>query len=114
MTIKGITSQVAHGPVTVIEYQPGNGSRYVVHLTDMIGFNMEGNPRWTVALLTCGSGTAMTLSERGYLDPTYVAEKLRVGMPDAIVLTQLIAHVTGRATSAVLDRLMSHHTGEHG
>lgn len=111
MTLKGIKNQTSHGPVTVVEYQPGNGSRYEVHFTDMGAFNHEV-PRWTVSLLTVGSGTAMTLAEKGYLDPSYVAEKLKVGMPDAIVLTQLISHVTGRTTSAILARLTSHVTGD--
>ena len=112
MTLKSIKNQTSHGPVTVVEYQPGNGSRYEVHFTDMGAFNMDGNPRWTVSLLTVGSGTAMTLAEKGYLDPSYVAEKLKVGMPDAIVLTQLISHVTGRTTSAILAQLTSHVTGD--
>lgn len=92
--------------VTVIEYQPGNGTRYSIHITDMRA-HLNGAPpavnayaghgAWYVALYTEGHGTCMLVADTGgYLAPAYVASKLKVSEGDAVVLAEIIARYTGR------------------
>jgi hypothetical protein len=93
-------------PVTVIEYQPGNGTRYSVHITDLRAHldaappalnAYAGHGAYYVALYTEGHGTCMTVADTGgYLSPDYVAAKLKVSEGDAVVLAELIARYTGR------------------
>ena len=93
-------------PVTIIEYQPGNGSRYSVHITDLRS-HLDGAPpalnayaghgAWYVALYTEGRGTCMLVADNGgYLAPGYVAAKLKVSEGEALVLAEIIARYTGR------------------
>jgi hypothetical protein len=93
-------------PVTVLEYQPGNGTRYLIHVTDLRA-HLNGAPpavnayaghgAYFVALYTAGHGTCMTVADTGgYLSPDYVASKLKVGEGDALVLAEIIAKYTGR------------------
>lgn len=90
----GIKSRTQCGNTTVINYQPGNGTLYLIHLTDLRAIEDGG---YTVALMTTGHGTCMTVADTGgYLSPGYVAEKLKVGKADAVVLAEIIAHLTGR------------------
>lgn len=96
----------ASAPVTVVEYQPGNGTRYHLHITDLReGLDQAppavnayaGHGAWYVALYTEGHGTCMTVADTGgYLSPSYVAEKLKVSPGDARVLAEIIARYTGR------------------
>lgn len=96
----------ATAPVTVIEYQPGNGTRYLVHITDLRAHldaappavnTYAGHGAYFVALYTEGHGTCMTVADTGgYLAPSYVASKLKVSEGDAVVLAELIARYTGR------------------
>lgn len=103
----------ASAPVTVIEYQPGNGTRYLLHITDLRAALAGAPPRVTdrtgfgayyVALYTEGHGTCMTVGDTGgYLSPDYVAGKLKVSAGDAVVLAELIARYTGRTALASVD-----------
>jgi hypothetical protein len=93
-------------PVTIVEYQPGNGTRYPIHITDLRhGLNAAppatnayaGHGAWYVAIYTMGHGTCMLVSDTGgYLSPDYVASKLKVSEGDAVVLAEIIAKHTGR------------------
>lgn len=95
-----------NAPVTVLEYQPGNGTRYLLHITDLRAALSEAPPQVTayaghgayyVALYTEGRGTCMTVADTGgYLAPGYVAAKLKVSEGDALVLAEIIARYTGR------------------
>lgn len=88
-----IKSMIPCGNTTVLEYQPGNGSRYIIHLTDL---RSMGGHR-VFALMTEGHGTCMTVMPgAGYLASGYVREKLKVGLGDSVVIAELIAHLTGR------------------
>ena len=104
---KAIVAELtASAPVTVLEYQPGNGTRYLLHITDLRAALAGAPPRVTyrtgfgayyVALYTEGHGTCMTVADTGgYLSPDYVAGKLKVSAGDAVVLAELIARYTGR------------------
>ena len=88
------------GSVTVLEYQPGNGTRYILQITAPNPSNpttryvgLEGC--YLVALVNYGA--CMTVADTGgYLSPGYVAEKLKIGAGDALVLAEIIAKHTGR------------------
>lgn len=83
--------------VTSIEYQPGNGSRYKIIFIDQTKAE-EGC--YTVALMTEGHGTCMNVMPNGgYLSAGYVREKLKVGLGDAVILAELIAHLTHRTAA---------------
>lgn len=89
----GIKSMIPCGNATVVEYQPGNGSRYHLVVTNL----REVGAGLVVALMTEGHGTCMTVMPgAGYLAASYVREKLKVGLGDSVVLAELIAHLTGR------------------
>jgi hypothetical protein len=89
-----IKSRTQCGNTTVLNYQPGNGTLYLIHLTDLRA--MEDGC-YTVALMTTGHGTCMTVADTGgYLAPGYVAAKLKVSEGDAVVLAEIIARYTGR------------------
>jgi hypothetical protein len=92
-----VKSRTVCGNTTVLNYQPGNGTLYLIHLTDLRA--MEDGC-YTVALMTTGHGTCMTVADTGgYLSPGYVAEKLKIGKADAVVIAELIAHLTGRTAA---------------
>lgn len=107
-TIEGSikAAHTATAPVTVLEYQPGNGTRYLIHITDLRAHlnsappavnAYAGHGAWYVALYTEGHGTCMTVADTGgYLSPGYVASKLKVSEGDAVVLAEIIARYTGR------------------
>jgi len=94
---------------TVMEYQPGNGSRYVIMFTRVPPAACEGvgcmRGSWLVALPDgAGQGHCAVFAGSGYLDPSYVAEKLHLGnRDDALVLTEIIGHVLSRSTPSALD-----------
>jgi len=95
----------------VMEYQPGNGSRYIIMFTrvplaacEEIGCNKQS---WLVSLPDgAHMGHCAVLKEGGYLDPSYVAEKFSFSQSwsnDVLVLTEIIGRVLGRATPSALD-----------
>jgi len=87
--------------VTSIEYQPGNGSRYKIILIDQTKAE-EGC--YTVALMTAGHGTCMNIMPNGsYVSAAYVGEKLKVSNADAVILAELIAHLTHRTAADASD-----------
>lgn len=94
--LASIKSTIPNGPVTVIEYQPGNGSRYKVTLIDQT----KAGEGYIAALMTEGHGTCMNVMPNGgYLSAGYVREKLKVGLGDAVILAELIAHLTHRTAA---------------
>lgn len=112
-----VAAHTAPAPVTVIEYQPGNGTRYSVHITDLRA-HLDGAPpalnayaghgAWYVALYTEGRGTCMLVADNGgYLAPSYVASKLKVSEGDAVVLAEIIARYTGRTADDASVKVVS-------
>jgi hypothetical protein len=96
----------------LLEYQPGNGSRYVVSFVQVPGGAEEGIgcfPGSFVVSLADGacSGRCCVLAPAGYLAPNYVAEKLRLPFDrnedDVLVLTELFGHILGRQTPSAQD-----------
>jgi hypothetical protein len=114
-----ITAQVHFKNITMVEYQPGNGTRYTLQIVDYTGINtptptVNLNPlvaramddmgfggNYTVASMCDGKGTVMTVRPGGFLAASYVQEKLRVCEADARVLAEIIATYThSRADNA--------------
>lgn len=96
----------------VLEYQPGNGSRYVVSFTQVPGGAEDGLgcfPGSFVVSLVDGAcdGRCCVLAPAGYLAPSYVAEKMRLPLDryegDVLVLTELFGHILGRPTPSAQD-----------
>jgi hypothetical protein len=89
----------------VVEYQPGNGTRYVLAITrvatptssaKVCGALGTGADRDTflVAKLNAGQGTAMLVGGvEHFLHFNSVQEKLGVGLSDAVVLAELIGEL---------------------
>jgi hypothetical protein len=96
-----------------ITYDPGNGSRYLLLFTSLTGLderNLDligvGPKCWLVTLLNYDPRPSALISDNGqHLNWTYVREKMGrnerghhvLGEPDAIVVTELIGHLTGRS-----------------
>ena len=91
----------------VVEYQPGNGTRYVLVITRLtqpqstaelrnaLGTGDERDT-YLVAKLNAGRGTAILVGGVDhFLHYRTVAEKLGVGLSDAVVLAELIGELLG-------------------
>ena len=91
----------------VVEYQPGNGTRYVLVITrvatptsraevrDVFGTGDERDT-FLVAKLSAGAGRAMLVGGVDhFLHFDSVQEKLGVGLSDAVVLAELIGNLLG-------------------
>lgn len=100
---EGIVSRSAVGRQQLVEYQPGNGTRYVLLFTPLDEFaNAERATghhydSWVVTDLSTGY-RALILDEHSYLDPWTLAEKLDSSLPDAVAIGELCAHVLGCST----------------
>ena len=84
---------------TMVNYQPGNGTRYILTITNLLDPHpaaeaMDLGGCFLVCLVN--QGTCMTLRQGGFLAPAYVAEKLKVGMGDAVILAEFLAQHCGR------------------
>lgn len=95
-----------------LSYAPGNGSVYLLLFTSLTGLDERnsdligiGPKCWLVTLLNYDPRPSALISDNGqHLNWTYVREKMGrnergrhvLGEPDAIVVTELIGHITGR------------------
>jgi len=77
--------------MAIIEYQPGNATRYVIVSDDYVG-GPEGDPIYVVGVV--GDKTA-EFQAGSYLAVKYVAEKLGLDEGDAIAVTPMVAHLIG-------------------
>lgn len=105
---EGIEScETTHG-VRIVEYSPGNGTRYVLSLVELHGFSPETSewfgfdPKgfaWLVTWLNHSPMTSMVVvkDDGALLHWIYLREKLNAGVPDAIVLAEVIGYITGRS-----------------
>lgn len=99
----GITMRMTDGANVFIDYQPGNGTRYLVAFAPVIP-RLVGE-MWGLAeashivALWPGAHNSAVMFVSGvpghFLAHSYVAEKLRVGRADAHCLAELIAHELG-------------------
>jgi hypothetical protein len=87
--------------VMMVDYQPGNGTRYCLSIVDTSSFSsgvnfwlgFEGNG-WVVTDLN--AHRSMMVNSGGYLSAGYVAEKLKCCAADAYVLAELLGKLLGR------------------
>lgn len=87
-----------------VSYEPGNGTRYILLFTKLDGFS-EGvgdligvGPKcWVVTYLNRDPRPSALISDNGQLlHWSYVGKKLQLRTPDAVVVAELIGHITGR------------------
>ena len=93
--------------VAFVDYQPGNGTAYRFFLTRVepksafglwLGFGESAG--WIVSWVPDQShafNNIHIVASGSYLDPYYVQAKLGCGISDAVVLTEVFAHLTGRS-----------------
>lgn len=85
-----------HGSA-VVEYQPGNGTRYLVVLADIRdeeAARVLGCPCPATCFTFPLTGKSIILGwDDDILHWVYVKEKLGCSFPDAVVLTELLAHL---------------------
>lgn len=96
----------------MMDYQPGNGSRYVIVFTQIpVEPAAPPMPRyplgWLVALADgAEGGKCAVFVGSGWLSRSYVKEKLRLlSNSDVAVLTEIIGFVIGRPAPEALDRV---------
>jgi hypothetical protein len=100
----GIKQDTTDGNLRLVEYHPGNGSRYTIVLTKLpdrmcTKLGLQSGSFHISIVGGVGLGSSMTLGPSGYLSVSYVAEKLKLSEPDASVLTELFGYLTGRKTA---------------
>lgn len=84
---KGIKSRVTVGNITVYDYEPGNGTRYVVQVTDLTGVTSEVRGMMTLINVP----TAGSVPLQGHAPHhSYISEKTRLGRADSIALEILL------------------------
>ena len=101
----GIKCKEEKGTCKFVSYCPGNGTKYDLMFTDLTSFSestkdLMGVPEkgWLVTVLNQDPRPSALISDNGQLlHWTYVGEKLGFRTPDAIVVTELIGHITGRS-----------------
>lgn len=100
----GVTSTDANETYTrAYEYQPGNGTRYVLVVTDLgrlHSFTRDQYGEGEVFLVSWvneSGGKSMVFHKNTLLYPTYVMEKLQCGISDAAVIAELLGQKLGVA-----------------
>lgn len=98
------------------EFQPGNGTRYIIGLTslgeaptnDAILYEDYPKTRRAVGGISPGGwlvtwvnrGRCCVLQPEGFLSPQFLMEKLGGSIADAVVLSRLIGYLTRREVEA--------------
>lgn len=92
---------IGAGDVKVVDYRPGNGTRYRVMISTVPDEASEllGCKAGSVLVTLLGAGSAMfATATNDCLAQEYVGEKLKLPLPDAIVITKLLGQLLGRPT----------------
>ena len=102
---EGITKDIISGGMRLVEYQPGNGTRYVLALSSLdkaqcrlLGF---GEGAVLVTLTNFSEETYASYPfyrDNGYLPVHMVERGLQMRSPDACVVTELLGYLLGRET----------------
>lgn len=104
---EGIKLREDRGDSTFLLYAPGNGTKYAVliqrsslyspELKDRLGLGVDGDG-WIATYLNGLPMVSMVVADHQgeLLHWKYVREKLKVSEADAVVLAELLGHVTGR------------------
>jgi hypothetical protein len=82
---------------TVIEYQPGNGTRYAIVFTRVCDSpRYLGGPCWVISWPESSKSMYLRDGTGELLHWRYVVEKMNICKGDAVPIAELIARVTGR------------------
>jgi len=86
----------------LVEYQPGNGTRYILLVNRVEGpsgarelLSLPDVGGWIISRLIGHQTSVLVHSAGGTMHWSYVMEKFRCGRADAVVLAELIGHLTG-------------------
>ena len=114
---QGIKIRDVQGSSTLISYCPGNGTKYLILITDVSHLGPESKDfmglgsrgwGWLVTHVGHTPMTSMVVIDNGaLLHWEYVREKLSVSISDAVVLAELIGFVTNRSYISSDDFLKS-------
>jgi len=107
----GIIMRESHGDVELMVYEPGNGTRYTLVFSRLIDHEECGTVGWqdcsTIVTLWPGTirSAAMVVADEpgNMLHWRYVAEKLRLGFPDAVAVAEILGHHLGRSFVSALE-----------
>jgi hypothetical protein len=98
----GVTHVESTMDFNLIEYQPGNCTRYVVLISNIgerlseRSLNLLGTSKGSVMvqlLSNLSNPRMMTIGNGDWIDPYWVQDQLKVSMSDAVVLGELIGHM---------------------
>jgi hypothetical protein len=99
----GLAHEILGGDTRVIDYQPGNGTRYVLTVTDLslqpqsskavLGYD-RAKGLFLVTRMGRGHDAAMLVAGQVHWKAVREA-KLAVGVSDAVVLAEVIGYLTG-------------------
>jgi hypothetical protein len=95
---EGITQRYVEDGVTVVCYEPGNGTRYVLTFTkvpDEACMLLAVSPGATI-VADINHQVAYVFQPKGILHFNYVGHKMKRSEPDSIVIAELIGHVMKR------------------
>ena len=101
---EAVVASYRNGPVTFMEYQPGNGTRYQIVISSFVNLSAEVTDRIgcecdsvLVSLLNFPGVSPMIVKPNGgLLHYGYVMEKMKLGMGDAVAIAILIGWFLGR------------------
>jgi len=100
----GIKRKEVSGACTFVSYCPGNGTKYDLMFTELTSFSDGAKDLmgvsekcWLVTSLNQEPRPSALITNNGQLlHWAYVGEKLGLRTPDAVVVAELIGHITGR------------------
>ena len=94
----GILVDEGAGDVRIVTYEPGNGTRYSVVLTNLGGLRKADyvlGPGSATLAYVSNHGRAIVLERGRAIDYHRVQEVMRCSIFDAVVLAELLGHLTG-------------------
>ena len=100
---EGIISRITYSiPTTIVEYEPGNGTKYVLSIQNVspetalsYSVGLCGESGWIVTHLNNTNAKPMVGSYHGVLFPSYWADKANENLSDAYVIAELVANEFG-------------------
>ena len=95
----GVLTDSRDGRARAVEYRPRRGRTYSVVMTDLGG--MPGAPDGT--LVWVAEIGSMVLPPGGEVEHRRVQDYLRCSVTDAVVLAELLGHLTGRGATSAAD-----------
>lgn len=92
------------GGTMLVDYCPGNGTRYVLVVTDLTSLDedlkllgRDGEKQChQIAWMNGGAGKAITIGGHDFLHYSYVRNKFQCSEVDAVVLAELIGYLVDR------------------